>query len=67
MECLSQRQKELKELQKTKKLWWQKYKAAAMYRFFAPCYMEQFQDIKFQWNTLLWREEYMKKKIVMFW
>lgn len=64
---LSTRQKELKELKKLKKLWWQKYKAAAQYRFFAKCYMEQFNSIKEQWNTLLWREEYLEKKLVMFW
>lgn len=57
------RQAELKELQKTKKLWWQKYKAAAQFRFFAPCYMEQFKEIKLEWGLLLAREEYLKKAI----
>lgn len=57
------RQAELKEMQKVKKLWWQKYKTAAAYRFFAPCYMEQFQIIKLEWNLLLAREEYLKKAV----
>lgn len=61
--CLSPRQEELKELKKLKKLWWQKYKSAAMYRFLAPCYMEQFQIIKLEWGLLLAREEYLKKAV----
>ena len=55
------RQAELKSLCRVKKLWWQKYKAAAQFRFFAPCYMEQFKDIKMEWDLILAREEYLKK------
>lgn len=57
------RQAELKSLLRVKKLWWRKYVAAAAYRFFAPCYMEQFKEIKLEWGLLLAREEYLKKAI----